>query len=1070
MYTYSSDGAIWSIPDTIAVGGSVDGGPAHPSICIHDTTAKQTEVLHVVWSGPPLPDVNKGDIFYSSSVVGSGIWSAPVNISNSSGISSILPAISIDGSGGIHVVWQELDWEGSNDEIFYAFCSAWQDTFSTPINISNTPDESEYPSIANTIDYSSDKIHVVWYDYSSLYPAPFIAYRNYEPTLGWSPALTSSPLDATSGTTGLFPCISVGPDDNPHVVWDHGYSAGDVYHATSNDGGATFNAPTTVITTINPFPGASVANISSDSLHIVWEECDTLFYPNWYEVYHMVSGDDGATWHNLQLVSTGNEDWSRYPNLAYKMVLHDSCDIVWTDLEEAPYQVMYRRKPFDLYDPWYFKPGYHDYAINGMPDFDQKQDSWDNPPGSGNWTYCGPVAIANCFWWFDSKYQWLINPDSPQPPDINDDFSLVTAYGAYDDHDTPNVRPYVEDLAWYMDTDGLRTGDGSQGTNVFEMEAAIAEWLLDTETDTVFYKHTKKAPSFHWIEDEIERCEDVILLLGFWQSYGSQEWYRVGGHYVTCAGVNSDSLEIAFSDPYYDNAETGGSGRVLDGILKTHPHGAHGAGIHNDAGNVSHDYYTVLYDSLTPGGPWSIPDYPPEDSVYYVFQSANCPPEFDDLQTSYYPGYQMHTEIEYAVAISPVPECWHYKGEYPDYAPDGMPDFDQNQHDWTGYCGPTAVANCLWWFDSKYQWLFDPGQAPPPHVYDGFNLVETYIAGYDDHSYQQDAGGWDNVQYLIEDLAGYMSTDSDSGTNIQNMQDGIEQWLQDSNLDTLFYEHTLIDSTRDPEFFDIIEWEIEKCQDVILLLGFWQEWEQDYWVRVGGHYVTCAGVCSDSMKIMFSDPDYDQQKITYPDSVKWHNNAALVSHDVYSVAPSPSPGGYWGLSGYPEEVARRHPNENCPDHLQSYPQDDPLPEYPVFTEIEGVVFVSPFVTPAAVESLRIYPDGGPTDVNDVRLKWAPVTTSYQGNLQPVDDYVIYRDTVPSFTPGPAKQLATTVATEYEDVGAAGNTAVNYYYVVTARKSGYESAPSGCVGEFDKGLSNGGPKGMDRREGQEIKRR
>jgi len=367
---------------------------------------------------------------------------------------------------------------------------------------------------------------------------------------------------------------------------------------------------------------------------------------------------------------------------------------------------------------WYFKPEYEDYAPSGMPDFDQKQDQWDNPPGSGNWTYCGPVAIANCWWWFDSKYQYLIDPTSPPPPHENDDFPLVSAYGPWDDHYTLNVMPLVDDLAWYMDTDGLRTGDAAQGTNVFEMEAAIAEWFLETETDTIFYKHTKKAPDFYWIEEEIERCEDVILLLGFWQEIpeGSRHWYRVGGHYVTCAGVNSDSLMIAFSDPYYDMAGQGFPGRVGDGTLITpHPPAPHGSGIHNDAGNISHDFYKVLYDSLSPGGPWSIPDYPYYDEVIYSTQFANCPPEFDSLQVyDYNPSFPVHTEIEYAVAISPIPECWHYKGEYPDYAPDGMPDFDQNQHNWTGYCGPTAVANCLWWFDSKFQWLTDPGMPPPP--------------------------------------------------------------------------------------------------------------------------------------------------------------------------------------------------------------------------------------------------------------------------------------------------------------------------------------------------------------------
>ncbi|MCK4597350.1 hypothetical protein KAU04_04890, partial [bacterium] len=303
---------------------------------------------------------------------------------------------------------------------------------------------------------------------------------------------------------------------------------------------------------------------------------------------------------------------------------------------------------------WYWKEGnWTDYALSGMPDFDQKQDEWANPPGSENWTYCGPVALANCLWWFDSKYQWLIDPSSPQPPSVNDDFTLVEAYDAWDDHDTSNAMPFVEDLALYMDTDGERTGDGSKGTNVFEMEAAIAEWLLETGTDTIFYKHTKKAPDFYWIEEEIERCEDVILLLGFWQEYGPEEWFRVGGHYVTCAGVNSERLMLAISDPFYDMAEQGFPGRVRDGILIPHAAG-HGSGVHNDAGNVSHDFYQVLYDQLSPGGPWSIPDYPYYDEVIYSTQFANCPPEFHEQQGTYNPEQPVHTEIEYAVAISPI--------------------------------------------------------------------------------------------------------------------------------------------------------------------------------------------------------------------------------------------------------------------------------------------------------------------------------------------------------------------------------------------------------------------------------
>ena len=714
-------------------------------------------------------------------------------------------------------------------------------------------------------------------------------------------------------------------------------------------------------------------------------------------------------------------------------------------------------------DAFYFKPGYHEYAINGMPDFDQKQDEWDNPPGSGNWTWCGPAAVANCLWWFDSKYQWLIQPGSPQPPAINDDFDLVTAYGDWDDHDRPNVQPFIQDLAWHVDTDGRRTGDGGVGTNVFEMEAGITEWLLATNTDALLWEHTRKAPDFDWIAAEIERCQDVILLLGFWQYYGPGEWLRVGGHYVTCAGVDSENRMLAFSDPYYDMAELAFPGRVGNGILSPHPPAPHGPGIHNDAGNISHDYYAVIDDFASPGGPWSLPDYPVYDNVIISTQFANCPPEYIDNQGTYNNMMPVHTEIEYAVAISPIDSGWVYKGQYPDYAPDGMPDFDQNQHGWGAYCGPTAVANCLWWFDSKYQWLITGGNPPPPFVQDDFNLVTTYIPDIDDHDWALDGYGWDNVQYLIDDLALYLGTDAIYGTKPDDMQAGIKQWLIDRGQEDTFYEHTFIDSLRSPEFFYIIEDEIKRCQDVILLLGFWQEWGTGNWRRVGGHWVTCAGVNSDELMIMFSDPDYDQSPITWPYAdPKWHNNAALVSHDVYQVAQnSPSPGGFWWIPAYPESVGFQHAFENCPDHLIGY-QDYPETGVPIHTEIEGAVMISPIVAPpGAVLDLEIYTAFGTfaAGSKDIRLIWSPVTTDADGHPMTPDYYVIYRDDDPEFTPGPATEYGTSLGTTLLDINAAGNPVINYYYYVNARiGTSWESANSRCVGEFDKDLLSF-PKGL-----------
>jgi uncharacterized protein (DUF2141 family) len=69
------------------------------------------------------------------------------------------------------------------------------------------------------------------------------------------------------------------------------------------------------------------------------------------------------------------------------------------------------------------------------------------------------------------------------------------------------------------------------------------------------------------------------------------------GHCVTAAGVNSDTWEIALSDPIQDNAEpppqgTNGAGRVYPPPPHPHPPVPPDT-LHNDASFVSHDIYNA---------------------------------------------------------------------------------------------------------------------------------------------------------------------------------------------------------------------------------------------------------------------------------------------------------------------------------------------------------------------------------------------------------------------------------------------------------------------------------------------
>jgi uncharacterized protein YegL len=306
----------------------------------------------------------------------------------------------------------------------------------------------------------------------------------------------------------------------------------------------------------------------------------------------------------------------------------------------------------------YFKPGgWIDYVPNGMPDFDQRQDQWDYPQGSGNWSYCGPLAVANCLWWFDSKME----PNPVPPPTINDNYNLVTSYSPFvwDDHDPRNLIPFVEDLAWRMDTDGQRSNDPQHGlgTYVDDMYYAILEYLDDHGLDENYEVTLMPQPSFEWVEYEVERCEDVILLMGFWTWDAQQGWTRVGGHFVTMAGVDSRNRQVFFSDPAKDAAESGWPGRVLNGTLIPHyPVPGHGYDIHKDAGNISHDKYAVVQTD-SPGGTWGPAGYAESYAAIEAFVGQNFPRDFPQemkLAPGAYRGTAIQTEVEYAIAISPV--------------------------------------------------------------------------------------------------------------------------------------------------------------------------------------------------------------------------------------------------------------------------------------------------------------------------------------------------------------------------------------------------------------------------------
>jgi uncharacterized repeat protein (TIGR01451 family) len=549
------------------------------------------------------------------------------------------------------------------------------------------------------------------------------------------------------------------------------------------------------------------------------------------------------------------------------------------------------------------------------------------------------------------------------------------------------------DLATDMNTDPVT------GTRIYDMYAGIQRYLRHHGMWDHYVVTLVEKPTTDWIADQARRGEDLVLLLGFWQE--DIDWHRVGGHYVTVAGVSSEGGDIALSDPAQNWAEEpGGSGRVLSGSLISHsPTPGHPATAHNDAGNVSHDMYG-FDEAIYIGGEMgtapleTLGDYQ-TPSIFTETPGINPNPNWHGA-TDYIPGADIRVAIEYALAVSPY--TWKASGRwvadegdplygerfepFADYAPSGVPDFDQRQDNWNKevvgedawtFCGPVAVANSLWWFDSKFEYQ----GATPPTISGTHPLVASYEPWYDtwdDHDPRNIHRYGDE---FVSDLADNMDTDGPifqdyAGTYITDVIEGLESYLTDRGIRGGY----VITPVQSPDFWWVAE-EVERSNDVILLLNFWQD-QSIGWTKLGGHYVTVPGVDKQGGLIGFSDPYFDRMETVLPPeefigAPLWtgrfgsdgdpplggsglvptythmvahsgvytlHNDAANVSHDVYPViAAPPGPVGTWEPEGYA-------PDRSSIDNFRGVNMDvgggfPPVEGVPVHTVVEWAVAVAP---------------------------------------------------------------------------------------------------------------------------------
>ena len=223
-------------------------------------------------------------------------FTSPRNISDTRGYSGN-PAAVIDHVGEICVAWK--DGNPENGDIYFSRSTDQGASWSYPLNISDTPDDSDQPALA----VSGGRIYVVWEEAAAGNRDIYFS-RSSDSGASWSSALNVS-HDSGSST---YPALAVDSGGAIQAAWQtHSPGNDEIYFCRSTDWGATWSAAVNV----SHNPGLSwrpvLAVDGGGRIYGVWQDST----PGNWEIYFSRSGDHGATWSTaLNISGTADYSWA----------------------------------------------------------------------------------------------------------------------------------------------------------------------------------------------------------------------------------------------------------------------------------------------------------------------------------------------------------------------------------------------------------------------------------------------------------------------------------------------------------------------------------------------------------------------------------------------------------------------------------------------------------------------------------------------------------------------------------------------------------------------------------------
>lgn len=258
-------------------------------------------------------------------------WEGERLLSTTSTAGAFKPSLRAAGNGDLIIAYNHKI-NSSTRNPYYRLSTDGGETWSTPAPIQNS--SSNLRQV--TVDFDNNNVaHAAWYSNSGL----FHAAQNQWPN-------NSNTVYATSADI-LDPKLTVSSDNVLHLVWAQG-DVGDlhnIYHAYSQNGGATWSTPTALATNTRHSSYPSLDTDNSGNVYVVWEEriLDPDLGSFRYELRYKKGTKSGSSysWDSSPSIVSGNALQARRPAIAVRGdTLHFSYAIQESNEEQYPY---YRR-------------------------------------------------------------------------------------------------------------------------------------------------------------------------------------------------------------------------------------------------------------------------------------------------------------------------------------------------------------------------------------------------------------------------------------------------------------------------------------------------------------------------------------------------------------------------------------------------------------------------------------------------------------------------------------------------------------------------------------------------------